>query len=101
MATTKTSFKKGEAKGRSKGAGNLVSQDLRQWITSFIEGNTTQIESDWKALDPKDRIVLFEKLLKYALPTLQSVASTISFDALSDQQLDEIINRLKNTPNND
>ena len=58
--------------GRPKGVPNKTTIDLRQWINNFIDDNRELIKKDWKELEPKDRIVLFEKLLKYSLPTLQS-----------------------------
>jgi hypothetical protein len=98
MATTKTSFKKGEG-GRPKGKPNKVTGNLREWINGFIEDNRQQIQADFKALEPKDRIMMFEKLLKYALPTLQATSLTTDFEKLTDEQLDEIIDRLKNNNN--
>lgn len=94
MAVNKTSFKKGEG-GRPKGKPNKATKDLRQWINSFIESQTDQIQKDWQQLEPKDRIVLFEKLLKYSLPTLQATSLTTDFERLSDEDLDRIINELK------
>ena len=61
-----------DSAGRRPGP-TKTSTDLRQWIRLFIDENTRQIQKDWQALDPKDRIVLFEKFLKYTLPTLQSI----------------------------
>lgn len=83
--------------GRQKGTLNRNTKDLRQWITAFIAANTEQIESDWQQLEPKERIQMFEKLLKYTLPTLQATSSTIDFENMSEEQLDVIINELKNT----
>ena len=68
-------FKKGQSgniNGRKNGTPNKITTDLRQWINNFIDDNREQIKKDWNGLEPKDRIVLFEKLLKYSLPTLQS-----------------------------
>lgn len=81
--------------GRPKGVPNKVTNDLREWITNFLEDNREQIQNDWKNLDPKDRIVLFEKLLKYALPTLQAMQLQTDFERLPDDQLDTIIENLK------
>lgn len=66
-------FKKGEG-GRPKGKANKVTGDLRSWINNFIDSNRDQIQKDWKKLDPKNRIIMFEKLLKYTLPTLQATS---------------------------
>lgn len=87
----------GNNAGRKKGTFNKTTTDLRQWINLFIEESRQQIKEDWQTLEPKDRIQLFEKLLKYALPTLQATTLTSDFDKLTDQQLDHIINELKNT----
>ena len=81
--------------GRPKGIPNKVTTDLREWITNFLEDNREQIQQDWKGLEAKDRIVLFEKLLKYALPTLQATSLTTDFERLTDEQLDMIIEQLK------
>jgi len=86
-------FKKGEG-GRPKGKPNKITGDLREWISNFIDNNREQIQADWLVLEPRDRIILFEKLLKYALPTLQATTLDLGFEKLTDQQLDEIINRL-------
>ena len=95
-------FKQGESgnkTGRPKGKPNKVTGNLREWINDFINGNREQVEADFKALEPKDRIVMFEKLLKYTLPTLQATSLTADFEKMTDEQLDEIINRLKNSSN--
>lgn len=68
--------------GRPKGVPNKITMDLRQWINNFIDDNRVQIEKDWKCLEPKDRIVLFEKLLKYSLPTLQATNLTSDFKTI-------------------
>ena len=92
-------FKKGQSgnpNGRKVGTANKATTDLRQWISNFIDDNRPQIQKDWQALDPKDRIVLFEKLLKYALPTLQAVQMDLSTDLqnLTDAQLDNLFKRV-------
>lgn len=81
--------------GRKAGTPNKVTTDLRQWINNFINNNRKQIQQDWQQLEPKDRIVLFERLLKYTLPTLQSTSLDIDIESLNDEQLDYIIERLK------
>lgn len=82
--------------GRPKGVPNKTTTDLRMWINNFIDKNRTQIQKDWKALEPKERILMFEKLLKYSLPTLQATSLDVNFEQLTDEDLDTIIDKLKN-----
>ena len=88
--------KSGNAKGKPKGAVNKTTADLRQWITDFINDNKEQLQADWQSLDAKDRILMFEKLLKYALPTLQATSLATDFNAMTEEQLNQIINKLIN-----
>ena len=81
--------------GRPKGIPNKSTNDLRQWVGEFIEGQREQIINDWQALEPKDRVVMFEKLLKYTLPTLQSTTLQTDFERYTDADLDYIIAGLK------
>jgi hypothetical protein len=81
--------------GRPKGIPNKSTNDLRQWVGDFIEGEREQIVSDWKALEPKDRIVMFEKLMRFVLPTLQATTLQTDFDRMTDADLDYIIAGLK------
>lgn len=89
-------FKKGisgNTLGRPIGARGK--NNLREFITEFLEENTERIKKDFELLEPKDRIVLFEKLLKYSLPTLQATTLSTNLDKLSNNELDTIIKELK------
>ena len=91
-------FKKGESgniTGRPVGTISKSTNKLRDWITDFLEENRDRVKEDWLLLEPKDRIVLFEKLLKYSLPTLQATSLSTILDKLSDIELDTIIEQLK------
>jgi hypothetical protein len=83
----------GNTLGRPTGARGK--NNLREFITDFLEENTERIKKDFELLEPKDRIVLFEKLLKYSLPTLQATSLSTNLDKLSDIELDTIIEELK------
>ena len=100
MATTTTSFKSGQG-GRKKGIPNKINGNLREWINNFINDNRQQIQEDWQTLEPKDRILIFEKLLKYTLPTLQATSLTNDFEKMSNEDLEIIINTLKSNTNDD
>ena len=81
--------------GRPKGSQNKATADLRQWLTDFVHGQRDQILRDWQSLEPKDRIIMFEKLMRFVLPTLQATTLQTDFERLTDTQLDDIINELK------
>lgn len=78
--------------GRPKGVPNKVTKVTREWITTLIDKNRAQIEKDLKALDPKDRVTIIERLLQYVVPKASSV--NVSFEQLSDDQLNVLINEL-------
>jgi len=87
-------FQKGEG-GRPKGSPNKITAELRDWVSQFIADNKEQIQQDFESLEPKERIMIFEKLLKYALPALQSTTLTTDFERMTDEQLDRVIEELK------
>lgn len=62
--------------GRKKGTPNKVTTNLREKISAFLDRKWEVIESDFETLRPKDRIALFEKLLQYSIPKLQTVSET-------------------------
>lgn len=90
-------FKKGASgnvAGKPKGAKNKSTDELRKWVTGFVETNKSQIQKDWEELKPVERITLFEKLLKYVLPTLQATSVDFTLERLTDEQLSELTNDL-------
>ena len=80
--------------GRSAGTPNKVTTDLRGWINELLDSNRQQIIKDMKRLEPHQRVVVFEKLLSYAVPKQQTVAAQIELNNLPDEQIDRIITEL-------
>ena len=85
----------GNPAGKPKGAKNKVTLQLRELITQFLEERFETIVIDFKKLEPKERVKFYCDLLQFGLPKLQSVSTEIDFEKLTDEQLDEIIERLK------
>ncbi len=80
--------------GRKTGVSNKLTGDLRAKVNQIIENNIGTIQKDIESLEPKDRLLILEKLLKYTLPTLQAQSIEIDLNSLSDAQLDQIINSI-------
>ena len=84
----------GNPNGRPKGKPNKVTQETRAWLSAVIDKNRRQMERDLKALEPKDRLQMLEKLMQYVIPKQQAAALEIDYTKLTDGQLDTIINQI-------
>ena len=115
-------FEKGRTKtgGRTRGTKNKTTTDLKEWVFRLLNKNVKQIEQDLQCLDPRDRVVLFEKLLRYILPRQQSVTADVAmkldekeleqfrawqarqarYEAMTDEELQAEIKRLDDIANN-
>jgi hypothetical protein len=80
--------------GRPKGKPNKITQDVRQWLSTVIDKNRRQMERDLKALEPKERLQMLEKLMQYVIPKQQAVSAEVDFSTLTDDQLNTIVNQL-------
>ena len=91
-------FKKGQSgnpNGRPKGSPNKLSIPLRERITEFLLKNFDTIERDFPTLRPIERAKVYRELLHYGLPRLQTLSIDTDLEKLSNDQLDKIINELK------
>lgn len=57
--------------GRAKGTPNEVTRELREMVSTFLTDNWDMIQKDFEQLEPKDRLMFYERLLSYGLPKLQ------------------------------
>lgn len=76
--------------GRPKGKPNRTTDELRVMVQNFIDDNLQTLQADFDKLEPKDRLAFIERLLKHVLP-----APLQELDRLTDEQLNELINKLK------
>jgi hypothetical protein len=79
-------------KGRPAGSQNKATKSLREFMSDFLNLNRKKLQSDFNKLTAKDRLILFEKFLSFALPKMNNV----QIEHLSDDNLDSIIEQLKN-----
>lgn len=78
--------------GRKKGTPNKVTASLREWITELIDNERERMQSDLQKLEPKDRLMMLEKLMQYVLPKQHS--TRMDFDRLTDTEIDDIVNEI-------
>lgn len=67
-------FKKGESgniSGRPLGSKNLVTEEIRKKVLSFLDENFELIELDIRKLEPKERVKFYIDLLQFSLPKLR------------------------------
>jgi hypothetical protein len=96
--TEKGTFAKGHKGFKPKGATNKAAGALRTRINKFLSDNWEQIEQDFQQLEPKERLIFYERIMRYGLPQLQSIQYTAmiekDIESLSDADLDTLLNRI-------
>ena len=85
----------GNVNGKPKGAKNKLGLELREMIGDFLAENFEKIKEDFHSLTPRERSKLYCDLLQYGLPRLQAINLDMEFEDMTEEQLDEIIERLK------
>ena len=80
--------------GRQKGTTNKLKKETKDWLNDLITSNHLQIEKDIKALEPKERLQILEKFMQYTTPKMQSIQTTVDFNQLTDEQLENVITSL-------
>jgi hypothetical protein len=87
--------------GRQKGTTNKVQRETKDWLNDLITSNHLQMEKDIKALEPKERLQVFEKFMQYTIPKMQSLQTTVDFTKLTDEQLENVITGITQGFDND
>lgn len=93
----KTTFKSGEG-GRPKGAKNKVTIEVKEFLNNFLQDNLETIQDDFDKLESKDRLLFFEKLLKYVVPTKTDhiiKQPKNQYEDWTDEQLKKELDRLR------
>ena len=93
--------KSGNPNGRPKGSKNKIGADLRERVVSFLSEEFETVKCDFKKLKPRERVRLYCDLLQYGLPKLQSVSLEAQLERLTDEQLNELLERIIKTSTDD
>ena len=87
--------KRAKTGGRQKGTPNKTTVKNRDWISDVLRKNRKKLETELKQLRGRDFVVLYEKFFSYITPKI--TVENLNFDKLSDNQLDELINKITET----
>lgn len=85
--------------GRQKGTPNRITKDVRAWLVDLISKNRRQLERDLQELDPKDRVMMLERLMQYVIPKKQAVKPDLS--DLTDNDVTEVADMILTKIRND
>ena len=90
-------FKEGNklGKGRIPGSRNVVDNELRNFLKSFLMDNKEDLKTAWKKLTPFQQVSAFKDLMRYVLPQMSSVETINDIERLPEDQLDKLIVELK------
>ena len=61
--------------GRPIGTPNKITADLKAFIADIVEMNREAIKRDLEALEPYQRLVILEKLMRFVIPQEKSTQS--------------------------
>jgi hypothetical protein len=85
----------GNPDGRPRGTQNKLNTKVKGFLTTILEENFESVQAAFAQLDGKDKVKYWIDMLPYVVPKLQSMSAAIDFEKLTDEDLDEIIERLK------
>lgn len=81
-------YPKGHKKmgGRAKGTPNKKTTETKECIARMLNDyqDSGLMESDFKTLDPKDRMAIAERFLQYLMPKMQATSMDINPSGLSE-----------------
>ncbi len=83
--------KSGNPAGRPAGKPNKTTEELRQLFAQFLDANIDRMQEIFDNLEPKDQLNFIERCARLVMPMPLHPISK-----LTDSEIDEIINFLKN-----
>lgn len=94
MGRTKGTHKTG---GRVAGTPNKITGTLRDFVAILIDSNREQMEADLASLEPKERLLILEKLMQYVLPKQREMEVELKRDTETAEK-EEFEKDLKDVP---
>lgn len=76
--------------GRPKGKPNRTTEELRQAVKLFINENWHELQSCFDLLEPKEKLIFLERLLRHVLPPVLH-----ELDQMTDAQFATYLQELR------
>ena len=83
----------GNPAGRPLGSKNRITAELKDRIKIFLDSNFEAVTESFKELDAEKKVLLYEKFLSYVVPKVKENDYRISISKLSDEEVDQLLNR--------
>lgn len=86
-------IKRNKTGGRQSGTPNKITANLRQKINDFLNSNWENLQNDFDKLEPKEKLMFYDKLLQYVVPRLQSTQlinhdeTSYDYSSYTDEEL--------------
>lgn len=78
MAFNSDTARQAGRKSTRRGIPNRATSDLRQVVADLLDRNADAIVKDLEALEPKDRVNAWIRLLEFSLPKLNRTSTELS-----------------------
>ena len=85
-----------EAGRKSKRGPSKVSGQTKEKIAQLVETLFDDVMNNMDDLETKDKANLLVKLIEYEIPKRRAVESTVELSMLSDEEVNELIERIMN-----
>ncbi len=89
----------GNPKGRRKGSTNKANRVVKRLLENMVSDNAKDIRREFAGLSGKAKIDAFIALMPYIIPKLQATSLDLDLNKLSDEQLDELYNKILSAAN--
>jgi len=73
--------------GRPKGTPNKTTKDLKETVMAFLSNNMEDLQHNYNQLEARDKLIFFERLLRYAMPTQAAVKAEIEHEEKGNKEI--------------
>jgi CCR4-NOT transcriptional regulation complex NOT5 subunit len=80
--------------GRPKGTPNRTTTEIKELMNQFISHNLDDLQRQYDQLEAKEKLMFFERVLKYVIPQQKDVTQNVDVSNLTEEELDHLLERI-------